>query len=383
LHQILQQEVREPGLNRISQYDRNRFLKRTPIVETASNGYSNLRQEYSTALIVLMCMAALILLIACSNVANLLIARALARQKEIAVHLALGETRRNLIARLITESMLLSLAGALLGLVLSFVTTRGLLTMLPASGAALTLHARPDSRILLFSTGLALITALLFGVAPALQAAKLDIWAALKDVVSAVTGSSSTRLRKSLVGGQVALSFLLLVGAGLFVRTLVNLKDAHTGFRRIDNLVSFQVDPTKDGYSLPRVRSFYTNLLNEIRAIPGVKSAAYAMFPLLNGKQWDLTVAVEGHPGKEGEDMQAYYNLVSPGYWRAMGISLLEGRDFDERDRFDGAGEGQPPTRAIVNREFVERYFDARSPVGRHIGCCRGAATKPDIQIVG
>ena len=383
LHQILQQEVREPALTKISQYDRDRFLKRTLIVETASSGYSNLRQEYSSALIMLMCMAALILLIACSNVANLLIARALTRQKEIAVHLALGATRRNLIARLITESMLLSLAGAMLGLLLSFVTTRGLLSMLPSSGTALRLHAEPDSRIFLFSIVLALTTGLLFGVAPALQTTKLSLWTTLKDVASALTGGNSMNVRKALVGAQVALSFLLLVGAGLFMRTLVNLKDAHTGFQRIDNLVSFQVDPAKDGYTLPRVRSFYTNLLSEIRAIPGVQSAAYAMFPLLNGRQWDLTVAVEGHPGKDGEDMQAYYNLVSPGYWRAMGISLLQGRDFDERDRFDGSDERQPPTRAIVNREFAKHFFGGGSPVGRHIGCCRGSATKLDIQIVG
>jgi predicted permease len=222
-YQILQQELGETALSGISPYDRGQFLKRTVLVETAANGYSDLRQQYSTALVVLMGMAGLILLIACSNVASLLIARAVARQKEMGLRLAIGASRRSLVGQLLVESVLLSLAGAALGLVLSVAATRALLSMLPSSGALLTLRAEPDLRILLFNTGVAFATGLLFGLAPALQATKLDLLTALKDVVGGVTGGrGSARLRKALVTAQVALSFLLLAGAGLFARTLIN-----------------------------------------------------------------------------------------------------------------------------------------------------------------
>ncbi len=383
-HQILRQEAEEPALSRRSQHDRDQFLKRTALVETADTGYSGLRQQYSTALTVLMCMAALMLVIACSNVASLLIARAVARQKETAVRLAIGAGRKSLIRQLLVESVLLSLAGAALGLGLSVAATRGLLSMLPATGATLMLRPEPDTRILLFSIGVGLATALLFGVAPALQATRLDLVTTLKDLAGAVTGASgSARLRKALVMAQVALSFLLLVGAGLFTRTLINLKDTHTGFEGVKNLASVQVDPAKNGYSVARTRDFYTDALREIRALPGVKSAAYVMWPLLNGREWDLTVVVEGHQAEQGEDMQVYYNLVSPGYWHAMGIPLLEGRDFDDRDRVDGGDDPQPWTVAIVNRNFAEHFFGAQDPIGRRIGCCHGPGTKPSIRIVG
>ena len=196
-----------------------------------------------------MCMAGLILVIGCSNVASLLIARAAARQKEMAVRLAIGAGRKTLIRQLLVESVLLSLAGAALGLAFSVAATRGLLSMLPANGATLMLHADPDARILLFSLGMALATGVLFGVAPALQATRLDLLTTLKDLAGAVTGGSgSARFRKALVMAQVALSFLLLMGAGLFAKTLANLKNTHTGFESAGNLVSFQVDPAKNGY---------------------------------------------------------------------------------------------------------------------------------------
>jgi ABC-type antimicrobial peptide transport system permease subunit len=178
-HQILREESREPAISRRSQRDRDQFLTRTALVETAASGYSVLRQQYSTALTVLMCMAGLILVIACSNVASLLIARAVARQRETAVRLAIGAGRTALIRQLLVESILLSLAGAALGLGLAAAVTRGLLSMLPANGATLMLHAEPDRRILLFTVGVACATALLFGAVPGLQATRLDLVTAL------------------------------------------------------------------------------------------------------------------------------------------------------------------------------------------------------------
>ena len=197
-------------------------------------------------------MAALILLIACSNVASLLIARAMARQKEISVRLAIGASRGTLIGQLLVESFLLALTGATLGLLLSMVATQALLAMLPSSGALLMLHAEPDRRILLFGIAASLVTGLLFGLVPAIQATGVDLLTTLKDEGGGVAGvMRSTRLRKTLVVSQVTLSFLLLVGAGLFARTLVNLKHTETGFHSIENLVTFGLNPAKNGYSVP------------------------------------------------------------------------------------------------------------------------------------
>ncbi len=376
--QILRYELTEPAMKDISAFNRDRFLKRRVLMEPAANGYSNLRQSYSTALVVLMCMVGLVLLIACFNVANLLIARASARQKEVAVRLAVGASRGQLLAQLLVESLLLSVCGAAAGLLLSVMVIRALLGFLPTSGSPLMLRAEPDLRILAFNAVLALFTALLFGLAPALQALRLDLWSTLKDVVGAVAGAGgSVKLRKSLVTAQVAFSFLLLAGAGLFVRTLANLKNANVGFRDLDNLITFNVDPALNGYSLARIKEFYRQALQDIRALPGVKSAGYAVVSVLAGDEWDSTMSVEGHRSKDGEDMQAFMNAVSPGYFQTMGVPLLEGRDFDDRD------QGDKIRSALVNRKFATHFFQDKSPVGRHIGWGNGPRTKLDIEIVG
>ena len=368
-HQILQQEAREEALSGMSPYWRNLFFKRKVEVETAATGYSLTRERYSTALFVLMGMAGLVLLVSCSNVASLLIARAVVRQKEIAVRLAIGAGRKTLMGHLLMESVLLSLAGAALGLVLSEWATRGLLSMLPEGGARGLLRAEPDSRVLLFSIAVALATGLLFGLAPALQTTKVDLFAALKEAAGALAGGgNSARWRKTLVTAQVGLSFLLLAGAGLFARTLFNLKNTRTGFENIETLVTFQVDAGANHYALPRVRNFYMDVLREIRAAPGVKSAAFAWMPVLHGWGWDHTMRVEGHQSQQGEDMLAYMNFVSPGYWEAMGVPLLAGRDFDAGDRGDTEEEATRSAVAIVNQDFAEHFFGNESPIGRHIG---------------
>ena len=381
-HQLLEQEAQEPEMRRLSAYDRARFLRQPVEVETAAKGYSGMREQYSTALVVLMAMAGLILLVACSNVASLLLARALGRQKEIAVRLAIGAGRKTLMAHLLVESALLSLAGAALGLASAGWATRALLGMLPGGGTSLLLRAEPDLRILTFGVGVALVTGLIFGLAPAIHGTRLDILSALKDTGSAVSGSrGAARLRKALVTAQVTLSFLLLAGAGLFSRTLINLQDTGTGFRSIGTLVTFQVDPARLGYSVPRIRGFYEDLQRDIRAIPGVQSAAYAVVPVLSGDFWGWPISVEGHQAKDGENMQAHANVISPGYFRTMGVPLLEGRDFNEQDRFNGSHAGAP-SGAIVNRAFAERFFGNRSAIGRHIGSGAGME-KPAIPIVG
>ncbi len=259
--QILREELAQKELKDISAYNRDRFLGRKIQMEPAATGYSQMRRSYSTALTVLMCMVGLVLLIACFNVANLMIARAISRQKEVAVRLAVGASRWQLLRQLLIESLLLSLGGGAVGLFLSVAMIRGLLHFLPGDTSTLTLRATPDLRILAFNGALAVLTGVLFGLAPALQSLKVDLWNTLKDVVGAVSGGGgSVKLRKTLVTAQVAFSFLLLVGSGLFVRTLANLKQTNAGFQSMDNLVTFQVDPALSGYSLPRLQTFYKQL---------------------------------------------------------------------------------------------------------------------------
>jgi predicted permease len=362
----------------LSAYNRDRFLKRKILMEPAANGYSEMRRSYSTALTVLMCMVALVLLIACFNVANLMIARAISRQKEVAVRLAVGASRWQLLRQLLIESLVLSLAGGAVGLFLSVAIIRGLLHYLPGSSSALMLRAEPDLRILAFNGALALLTGVLFGLAPALQSLKVDLWNTLKDVVGAVSGGGgSVKLRKTLVTAQVAFSFLLLVGSGLFVRTLANLKQTNAGFQAIDNLVTFQVDPALSGYSMPRLLAFYRQLLDKVRATPGVKTASFAVVPVLAGDEWDSTMSVEGHKNLDNEDNQAFMNAVSSDYFKTMGVPLLAGREFDDRDT------GGKFTAAIVNRQFATHFFGDKSPLGRHVGFGDGPKTKLEIEIVG
>ena len=384
LQQILRDELTRPELRDISDYYRQEFLKRRVLMEPAASGYSDLRQFAETALIVLMCMVGLVLLIACFNVANLLIARAIARQKEVAVRLAVGASRRQLLFQLLIESLVLSVSGGAVGLFLSVVLTRGLLSFVPPGSTMFTLRAEPDMRILGFNAALAILTGLLFGLAPAWQAMRLDLWSTLKDAGGAVTGSgSSVRLRKGLVVAQVSLSFLLLAFSGLFVKTLANLKNTRVGFKDIDNLISFRLDPALNGYSTPRLLEFYRRVLEETRAIPGVKDAGYAAVPVLAGGEWDSTMSVEGHQYKDGDDKQAFMNAVSPGYFSTMGVPLMEGRDFDARDTGPGAGDDDRFKVVIVNREFATYFFGSRSPIGRHVGFGAGPRSKLNIEIVG
>ncbi len=376
--QIRRYEMTLPEAKDWTDYSRKQFMKGTLNVEKANTGYSNLRNDFSTALIVLMCMVGLVLLIACANVANLLIARAFARQKEIAVRLSIGASRGQLIRQLLVESLLLSFAGGAAGVGLAVMMTRGLIALIPTEGNPLLIRPEPDLRILLFTIGLTILTGLIFGLVPAYRASRPDLWGTLKDTVGSVAGAGgSLFLRKGLVTAQVALSFLLLFGSGLFVRSLLNLKAKETGFRGMENLVTFQVSPALNGYDNPQTVHFYNELLENIRTIPGVSAAALASVPLLHGWEWDSSTSVEGHEAKDGEDMQAFMNALSPGYFQTMGIPILAGRDFREADL------KEDPKVAIVNRSFAEHFFGDRPAVGRHIGRGVGPKTKLDIEIIG
>jgi predicted permease len=375
--QIRQYEMTLPAATDWSPYSREQFMKGRMLVAPAAIGYSPLRNDFSTALIVLMCMVGLVLLIACANVANLLIARAFMRQKELAVRLSLGASRGRLVRQMLVESLLLSSAGGVAGVGLSVVLTRALLAFVPTDGRPLSITAQPDLRILSFTIVLTFATAIVFGLLPAMRASRSDPWTTLKDTVGSIAGSGgSLFLRKGLVTAQVALSFLLLFGAGLFVRSLQNLKTTDTGVA-LDNLVTFQLSPSLSGYDVPRAVQFYRQLLDNVRATAGVKAAAFAAVPILAGNEWDSSMSVEGHRAADGENMQAFMNSLSPGYFTTMQIPILEGRDFTLLDA------KQESTVAIVNRRFAQHFFQGGSAVGKHIGWGVGPKTKLTIEIVG
>jgi predicted permease len=375
--QLRTYEMTLPAAKEWSAYSREQFMKGRMRVESAATGFSGIRNDFSTALIVLMCMVGLVLLIACANVANLLIARAFMRQKEIAVRLSLGASRGRLVRQLLVESLALSVAGGLVGLGLAFVLTRGLLSLVPSDGQPLLINAQPDTRILLFTLGLTFLTGIIFGLLPALRASRPDPWTTLKDTVGSIASTGgSLFLRKGLVTAQVALSFLLLFGAGLFVRSLQNLKTTDTGVV-LDNLVTFQLSPALSGYTNERATQFYSQLADRLRSAPGIASAGYASMSILSGGEWDSSMSVEGHRPADGEDMQAFMNAPSPGYFETLKIPLLDGRDFNRMDVKENSKV------VIVNRSFAQHFFKGASAVGKHVGWGTGPETKLDMEIVG
>ncbi len=375
-HQILQMEVQDKEFARATEHTRQQFLKMWMDVLPAAKGRSSLRQQFANPLLALMVIVALVLLIACSNVANLLIARATARQKEIAVRLALGAGRRRLILQLLEESLLLSLTGGILGIGLAIVIDRALIGFLPQGISPLTLTATPDWRVLGFTLLISGLTGVLFGLAPGIQSTRPQLAGTLKDQAGAVVGGASVGLRKALVVAQVSLSLLLLIAAGLFVQSLKNLQGIHPGFET-RNLLSFAVNPALNGYKPERSMQFYRQLTERLGRMPGVSSVTLAVMPLLDGNEWDSTVSVEGYATKEGEWVDPHMQFVSTGFTQTLNIPVLLGRDFTERD-----DKGTPPV-ALVNERFAKRYFAGRSPLGLHVGMGGNPGTKTDIEIVG
>jgi predicted permease len=387
-HGLLEQEVQMPAFSNTTTYTREQFLKGQMDLLPAAQGRSPIRQQLSEPLKLLFAIVGGVLLIACANVASLLIARAAARQKEIAVRLALGAGRARIVGQLLVESVMLAAAGGLLGLALASWTARFLVGFLPATGTPHVISGSIDMRVLGFNFALSLLTGVLFGLVPALRSTKPDLAPTLKDQVGAVAGvSSGVLLRKGLVVAQVTVSILLLVGAGLFIRSLRNLRLLDLGLRT-DNLIAFNVAPTLSGYTSIRTKAFHKQLLDRVSALPGVSSMAFAQIGLLEGNEWDSSMTVEGYQAKPGENMNPYCNAVSPGYFRTMGIPLVAGRDFDERDARYEAVVPQPNTPpsykvAIVNESFAKHYFGDRSAIGRHIGFGMNPGTKTPIEIIG
>jgi len=383
-HQIIVEEAKDPMIAKASEYDRQEFLKSTIDLLPAATGRSFLRYQMSRPLEVLMAIVALVLLIACGNVANLLLVRAAGRQKEIAVRLALGAARRQIVRQLLVESLILSLAGGVIGVGVAWSGAKALLGFLPQGSAPLGLSAAPDARILLFNFAVALVTGLLFGLVPAMQTTRPDVGRTLKDQARSVAGGH-TRLRKSLVVAQVTLSLLLLIAAGLFIRSLRNLRESGAGIQA-SNLISFTVDPSLNGYSGPRSIAFFRELNRNLSTIAGVQSAALATNAILANQEWDSTVNVEGYTSKPGEDMSPNFNCVSSGYFATLGVPLIEGRDFSERDTGTIMHKGIPfpvPNVIIINQKMAKYYFGNRSAIGRHIGFGNEPGAAADMEIIG
>ena len=386
-HGILEQEVLDAFFSGTTTYTREQFLKGQVDLLPAAQGRSPIRQQLSQPLWLLLGIVGGVLLIACANVASLLIARATARQKEIAVRLALGASRGRIVGQLLIESVLLAAIGGVLGLVIASWTTKFLLGFLPTTDTPHVISGSIDNRVLVFNFALSLATGLVFGLVPALRSTKPDLAPTLKDQVGAVVGGSGgVRLRKGLVVAQVMVSVLLLISAGLFIRSLRNLRLLDLGLKT-ENLIAFNLAPTLSGYTPLRTKQFEKQVLERLSAVPGVTAMAFAQIGLLEGNEWDSSMSAEGYEAKPGESMNPYCNAVSPGYFKTMGISLLAGRDFDDRDaRFEA---GDPKARlpsfkvAIVNESYAKHYFGGRSPVGRHIGFGTNPGTKTPIEIIG
>ena len=350
--------------------------RRVGFLRPGQKGRSDLRQQFTTPILVLTGMVGLVLLIACANVANLLLARGAARQKEVAIRLALGATRAAIVRQRLVESLVLSGAGALLGLALAWWTGTLLLAMLPNDGAVQTLSAVPDARVTAFAIAVALLAAILFGLAPALSSTRPTLTSTLKDEAGSVVGGTGhARFRKGLVVAQVGLSVLLLAGAGLFARSLYNLKTLNPGFET-DQLLGFSIDPSLNGYSRERSIQLFQQMQEQLAQLPEVKSATASVIQLLTDSNWSSTVQVEGYTPKEGENMNPDFNAVGPSYFAALGQPLIAGREFTVKDRSNA------PKVAIINETMATYYFGAESPLGRHIGSS-ARAKAPDTEIVG
>ena len=380
---VLELEAQDPAFSTASAQTRRTFIDTKLAVNSIAQGKSGLRDSVTVPLKILMAVAIAVLLIACLNVANLLLARGTARHRELALRLALGASRGRIVALLLVESLLVAFAGATLGLLIAWWGSGLLLAFYTTPDSPIAISSSPDGRVLVFTIGVAALAALVAGFVPAWASTRLDLAPALKSSGGAVL-SEQPRLRKSFVVAQVALSFLLLAGAGLFIRSLSNLLKVDTGLR-VDHVLAFSVDLARSGYTPPRDRQFADRMLETMRQTPGVKSAGYAFFGVLEGGAWGMGFTLEGRQPQPGKDFGALCNAVTPDFFPTLGIHLVSGRNFTERDsrRPPPDEKGWPYRTAIVNEEFVKQDDDGVNPIGRHIGFGEDPGTPTPIEIVG
>jgi predicted permease len=352
-------------------------LEKTHVeLNSMSTGFTRLRWQFSEPLKILVVVVGFVLLIACANIANLLLARATTRAREIAVRQALGAKRSRLIGQLLTESLVLAIAGGLLGIGFAYKASHLLLQMVSDGREALQLNVPVDMRLLLFTLGVTLATALLFGTFPAIRATRVNLTDSLKDGQSRSQSSVAAKgwLARVLVISQVALSLVLLVGAGLFVRSLKNLSNVDTGFDR-ENVTQLRVDPSSLGYKEDaRLMNLYQEIEQRVSALPGVRGASFSIFTFNEGT-WNNAIWVQGYLSGH-QIANVHYNAVGTGYFAAMGIPLLSGRTFGPED---GATS---PKVGVISETTARTLFPSGSPIGRRYG--RGGPDNAgDIEVIG
>jgi putative ABC transport system permease protein len=381
----LQLDLAAPDFAGAAASVRQQYAENRLTLLAAAQGRSAFRRSLTGPLWALMGIAGGVLLIASANVANLLLARGAARSREMAVRLALGATRARLMRQLLVESLMLSLAGGLVGLALGAGGAPLVLRFFASPETPYPVSAAPDLRILVFALAVSTLAGVLLGLAPALQSTRPDVAPTLKDTATSVAGGRPARLRKALVASQVAVSLLLLIGAGLFLRTLDNLLAVDVGFDT-RALVSFTVDPSLSGYSPAESKRLAMALLERLGSAPGISAAGLASQRLLDGSQRTADITVEGYRPAPDEDMEQNWNTVSPGYFRAMGIPVRSGREFDAHDSSsarEGPAGGPPFRTVIVNERFARHYFPGQDPIGRHIGFGADPGRPTPLEIVG
>jgi predicted permease len=345
-------------------------------VRPGARGSSELRDDFSQPLYVLMAVVGLVLLIACANIANLLLARAAARQKEIAIRLAMGAGRWRLIRQFLTESLLLSAVGAALAVLFSAWGTRVLLRVVSSGPDAVPLDVHTDTRVLAFTAALAILTGVLFGLAPALRATRVDVAPVLKDNSRGLTGGvSRITAGKVLVVAQIAISLLLLIGAGLFVRTLRNLQRVQLGYSTV-NLIAVPIDALTAGYKERAGIDLFTRLLEEFRSIPGVRGATYSQNGLFAGSECGTQLDIEGYKPAKG-NAGARCDQAGPDYFSALGVPILRGREISRQDTATST-----PV-CVINDAMAKEFFAGRNPLGNHIRDLFPDSKSPPFEIVG
>ncbi len=360
----------------LSAATRKKLLDQTIRVRDARTGAFGGRSEFSQGLLVLLSAAGMVLLIACANVANLLLARATARYREVGVRLSIGAGKARLIRQFLTESLVLSGLGAMAGVAVAVIASRALVLLISDPEQPLQLSTAFDWRVLLFTLSVTIITGILFGLAPAIRGTRVDLIQSLKESSRSATETARRlTLSKTLVAAQIGLSLLLVVGAGLFLRTLWNLQSVAPGYPR-ENLLTVRVDAVTAGYKAMQRPPLYNEIAGRLRRLPGVRAVAYSENGLLSDTDSADPVDVEGFVHKAKEDEGARFDQIGPGYFSAVGIPMLRGREINSNDTANS------PRICVINEAFAKRFFTGRDPLGKHVTDTYGGR-KIVMEIVG
>ncbi len=368
-------EVEAPLQNGTSEATMARFRAKLITVEDGRRGQSSVHEESRMPILLLFATTGVVLLIACANIANLLLARGATRSAEMAVRLALGASRRQLLGQLLTEACVLAAMGGVVSLVVAQLTLRLISSILPADAiATLVLELQPG--VVIFAAALAIGTGLIFGMFPALHSTRPDLISTIRANTGQLSGArTATRFRTSLVTAQIALSMALLVTAGLFLKSLVNVSRVDLGLDA-ENVVTFRISPELNGYDSTRSQSVYDRVEQELAALPGVTAVSAGQVPLLSGNNWGTDVSVQGFVREPDTDANSRTNAIAPGYFRTLDMPLLAGRDFTSGDVRSGGRV------AIVNQTFARKFGLGSDVVGKFMGT-GGATDSLDMQIVG